>query len=186
MLKKGVKQLLKRTAILKWWLIIVIISLGITACAMAGVFEMVNKADVTKLSFVIFGLFVLTSAQTGMLTYKAEKVVTKREYDIIYRKNGTGWFVSDALFSLGMIGTVIGFIYMLGMSFSSITAANTASMQFALSKMGSGMSTALYTTAAGLICSLLLKLQLFNLEQYMEELEPATCECKKDSGDKGE
>jgi biopolymer transport protein ExbB/TolQ len=36
--------------------------------------------------------------------------------------------------------------------------------------MGVGMSTALYTTAAGLVCSLLLKLQLFNFTHHLDYL----------------
>jgi hypothetical protein len=39
-----------------------------------------------------------------------------------------------------------------------------------LAKMSSGMSTALYTTAAGLVCSLLLKLQLFNFTHHLDHL----------------
>ena len=36
--------------------------------------------------------------------------------------------------------------------------------------MSCGMSTALYTTAAGLVCSLLLKLQLFNFTHHLDYL----------------
>jgi len=38
-------------------------------------------------------------------------------------------------------------------------------MQITMSNMTSGMSTALVTTAAGLICSLILQLQIFNFDQ---------------------
>jgi biopolymer transport protein ExbB/TolQ len=81
-----------------------------------------------------------------------------------------GWFVSDILLTLGMIGTVIGFIYMLGTSFQDFDPSNTVSLKQVLSKMGTGMSTALYTTAAGLVCSLFLKLQLFNLSHHLERM----------------
>jgi len=39
--------------------------------------------------------------------------------------------------------------------------------------MGAGMSTALYTTAAGLVCSLLLKLQVFNFTHHLDYLAAA-------------
>ena len=35
--------------------------------------------------------------------------------------------------------------------------------------LGSGMSTALYTTLVGLICSSLLKIQYFNLSQAIDK-----------------
>jgi hypothetical protein len=59
-----------------------------------------------------------------------------------------------SILTLGMIGTVAGFIYMLDTSFSKMDPQNVVSLQGVLSKMGVGMSTALYTTAAGLVCSL--------------------------------
>jgi len=42
-------------------------------------------------------------------------------------------------------------------------------MQKALMAMATGMGTALYTTAAGLICSLLLHIQLFIYKKCMNE-----------------
>ena len=62
--------------------------------------------------------------------------------------------------ALGMIGTVTGFILMLGSSFESIDVLNTDSLKDTLTAMAIGMSTALYTTASGLISSLWLKTTL--------------------------
>ena len=76
----------------------------------------------------------------------------------------TSWFISEILLSLGMIGTVAGFILMLGDTFGSIDTANQDSLKDALSNMALGMSTALYTTLVGLILSQALKIQLVNLE----------------------
>jgi biopolymer transport protein ExbB/TolQ len=72
-----------------------------------------------------------------------------------------------------MIGTVAGFIYMLSTSFSEMDPQNVISMRGVLAKMGAGMSTALYTTAAGLVCSLLLKLQVFNFTHHLDYLSAA-------------
>jgi biopolymer transport protein ExbB/TolQ len=66
---------------------------------------------------------------------------------------------------MGMIGTVIGFILMLGGSFESLNVADTGSVKTALTDMALGMSTALYTTLVGLVCSQLLKVQLVNVEE---------------------
>jgi hypothetical protein len=169
-----------RAVILRWWLLAMLIGLGTVASYIGGIFELVNNADITKLSFLIYGLFVAYSVRTGIITYAARKKITKEQWVNLYHKNDSGWFVSDTLFTLGMIGTVLGFIFMLGISFKGINASNVTSMQSALSHMGTGMSTALYTTAAGLICSLLLKLQLFNLSQHLNKIENSIkCDCVK-------
>ena len=63
-----------------------------------------------------------------------------------------------------MIGTVKGFLLMLGTAFENIDVSNTETLQNALTQMALGMSTALYTTLIGLICSLILKIQLVNYE----------------------
>ena len=80
-----------------------------------------------------------------------------------------GWFVVDILLKLGLVGTIIGFILMLG------SVANTASldvntMQKVLRQMSSGMGTALFTTLAGLIGSILLGLQYLLLDKGSDEL----------------
>jgi len=178
---------LKEAVILKWWFLVCLISFGIVVSAVAGIFQMAYEADATKISFGIFGLFVILTGWTGMLTYKAStKEIGKKEYEKIIRQNGLSHFFSDILFYMGMTGTVLGFIMMLRQSFENIVAGNTASMQAALTSMGSGMSTALFTTAAGLICSILLKLQVYNLDYFLEELEPkdcgGNCSCRDSGG----
>lgn len=80
-----------------------------------------------------------------------------------------GWFVVDILLKLGLVGTIIGFILMLG------SVANTASldvntMQKVLRQMSSGMGTALFTTLAGLVGSILLGLQYLLLDKGADEL----------------
>jgi len=146
---------MKHTSFLKWWLIFCLISVSSVLIYLTGIFEQVNKADFTKISFLIYTLFILFSIKCGVRTKQL-------------KADMSGWFVSDILVTLGMIGTVVGFIYMLSVSFGSIDVTQPQTMRVALSKMSTGMGTALYTTAAGLICSLLLKLQLFNLQRGID------------------
>jgi len=156
---------------LRWWLIFVSLCLGSMAAYYFDLFQLVNASDFTKISFLIYFLFVVYTVFIGSVTRKAGRALKKEEFEILCRKNEHGWFVADILLTLGMIGTVIGFIYMLSTSFSGMSADNVRSLQAALSNMGAGMSTALYTTAAGLVCSLGLKLQLFNLSQHLNAEE---------------
>jgi len=80
-----------------------------------------------------------------------------------------GWFVADLLLSLGLLGTVIGFIVMLG-PISGLEAGDHGAIKAALSAMSGGMAVALYTTLAGLIGGMLLKIQGFVLDRGVDEL----------------
>lgn len=149
---------------LRWVLIASLISLGTVVFFVTGVMSEINKADFTKISFAIFAVFILLSAKTGKLTYEACKDGNKER---IIEKNRAAWFWSDMFMAAGMVGTIIGFIFMMSGTFDNASSATIQSVIVsALSKMG----LALYTTGSGLICSGLLKIQLFNLEQYASKL----------------
>jgi hypothetical protein len=151
---------------LRWLLLFALIGLGTAALIISDVAQKVYDVDITKLTFLIYSVFIVFSVKTGIHTYQICKESTHT--DPILRTNEVGWFASDMLLTLGMIGTVAGFIYMLSTSFAKMDPQNVISMRCVLTKMSAGMSTALYTTAAGLVCSLLLKLQLFNLLHFIE------------------
>jgi MotA/TolQ/ExbB proton channel family len=86
-------------------------------------------------------------------------------------KNGHlfGWFIADLLLSLGLLGTVIGFIVMLG-PISGLDAGDQGAIKSALAAMSGGMAVALYTTLTGLIGGMLLKIQGFLLDGAVDEL----------------
>tara|TARA_B100001063_G_C16754704_1_gene552419 strand:- start:254 stop:901 length:648 start_codon:yes stop_codon:yes gene_type:complete len=76
----------------------------------------------------------------------------------LYEYVDNGFFISDLLLKLGIIGTVIGFIIMLS-SLSAIDEMNLSKMNNLLLSMSAGMKVALYTTLTGLIGSILLSIQ---------------------------
>lgn len=80
-----------------------------------------------------------------------------------------GWFIVDILLKLGLIGTIIGFVLMLG-SVSNTSSFDVSTMQKILREMSSGMGTALFTTLAGLVGSMLLGLQYLLLDKGADEL----------------
>ncbi len=80
-----------------------------------------------------------------------------------------GWFVSDMMLKMGLLGTIIGFIFMLG-SVSNIADFDVSSMQKILRHMSNGMGTALYTTLVGLIGSVLSAMQYHMLDRHADEL----------------
>lgn len=80
-----------------------------------------------------------------------------------------GWFVSDVLLSLGLLGTVIGFIAMLA-PIGNLDGADELALKSALAEMSGGMAIALYTTLVGLIGALWLKLQGYLLDHGADEV----------------
>ena len=75
-----------------------------------------------------------------------------------------GWFIADIMIKLGLLGTVIGFIIMLG-SVAVIDNADIATIQNMLIDMSAGMRIALFTTLSGLLAGMLLGLQYHFLDR---------------------
>ena len=80
-----------------------------------------------------------------------------------------GWFFSDIMIKLGLLGTIIGFVLMLG-SVVNVTDFDVSTMQNILKQMSAGMGTALYTTFAGLVCSIVTAAQFHLLDQGADDL----------------
>ena len=150
-------------SLLKWWLIFCITLLGLCTCVYFNIHKELYAADVTRLSFLIISIFTCTSIWIGMKTYK---VGIQQDYT---QKSDVGWFISESCLALGMVGTVTGFLIMLGTAFANVDVTNATTLQQALSDMATGMSTALWTTLVGLVCSLIIKVQLVNLEVALNE-----------------
>lgn len=89
--------------------------------------------------------------------------------DDIANSHAFGHFVSDVLLRLGLLGTIVGFIFML-LPIAEMTDFDAAMMQKLLTAMSGGMAVALYTTLAGLITSTLLKLQYHILDASAAQL----------------
>ena len=144
--------------LLKWWLIFCLTILGFGTLYHFEVHSLLYYADVTKLSFLIIIIFMFTSIWIGRKTYDLETTSVHDD------KVDVGWFIAESCLALGMVGTVTGFLYMLGTAFENIDITNATTLQDALASMARGMSTALYTTLTGLITSLIIKIQLVNYE----------------------
>ena len=149
--------------VLKWWLIFCLTMLGIGICVLFNLHINLYESDITKISILILLGFAVTSIWIGNKTYLVDRL---EDYN---QRADVGWFVAESCLALGMVGTVTGFLIMLGTAFSNIDVSNSATLQRALSDMAMGMSTALYTTLIGLVCSLIIKVQLVNLEVALNE-----------------
>lgn len=83
--------------------------------------------------------------------------------DQLRGSNGFGAFASDTLMKLGLLGTIIGFIIMLA-PIATLDAADKAGMKLSMGLMSDGMAIAMYTTLAGLVGSILVRIQYYMLD----------------------
>ena len=134
---------------LKWWTILCSSFLILFLSYHFGYLHQLYNADITKLSWIIIGLFFLLNIRLGFQLHTNRR--TGNNFD---------WLMSETMISLGMVGTVVGFIYMLSTIFTDINLDDIRSVQDSLGIMATGMGTALWTTLIGLICSILYKTQL--------------------------
>ena len=142
---------------LRWWLIVCLQVLVLAIFVYFDGLKALWHADLTRLSYATIILWAVTSVFIGRWHTNAKLKITDIELDV-------GFFISETCLALGMIGTVVGFLFMLGTTFAEIDVNDVATLQAAIVKMAIGMSTALYTTLVGLVCSIFLKAQLVNLE----------------------
>ncbi len=116
---------------------------------------------------------------TGLVTDHIRSLVTKAKAqaggridqtlllrslaDRLRGSNGFGAFASDTLMKLGLLGTIIGFIIMLA-PIATLDAADKAAMKSSMGLMSDGMAVAMYTTLAGLVGSILVRIQYYMLD----------------------
>jgi hypothetical protein len=83
--------------------------------------------------------------------------------------NQFGSFASDTLMKLGLLGTIIGFIMMLA-PIAGLDPNDRATIRSSMNVMSDGMAVAMYTTLAGLVGSILVRIQYYMLDDATAKL----------------
>lgn len=144
----------------KWWTLIVLVATALVSAELyLGVIDFVVNNDPTYISFGIFALFAISTVVTGSWCFQLQ-----RGNKIDDTRFGPLWFISDALMSIGMIGTLLGFLMVLTSAFTDVDTSDVEAMQEVIGQLATGMGTALLTSLVGLISSTLLKVQLVMLD----------------------
>ena len=145
----------------KWWTTIVVcaVLIGI-AETQIGISHYLLVQDGTKISILILTILLACSLFVGYKSYIKQfknRVVTQSSVEPI-------WFFSDAVLSIGMVGTLVGFLIVLTTTFSNITEYSPEELKNIIGTLASGMGIALITSLTGLLSSILLKFQLVLLD----------------------
>ena len=156
----------KHTKLMAWWVSVLLIGTGIFWAYFFGFIDRVWEADETMITSLIAVIFAACNVQLGIVAYQIGKA--QHLYDEnVKKKLETLWFMSEQIMALGMLGTVIGLILML--STTSVGAVTDANMQGMLGNMWKAMGLALYTNAVGLVCSIVLKIQVYFVGYGLDE-----------------
>ena len=111
-----------RKTLIRWWLFTVISLCGAVGLYHFGIFHDIYKADVTNITFIIYAVFISATILAGITAYRVARQVHK-----IAKTNkyiSICWFLSEAMMTLGLIGTVAGMIYLFGQVFTEIDPIN--------------------------------------------------------------
>ena len=147
-----------------------------------GLIQLLLEGDRSRLSYLILTIWLIMTvrwlwllnwieqhaSETISLATGSTEATETTEMNMARWLNH-GWFASDAVLKLGLLGTIIGFILML-QPIAGMQSFDPASLQTALGQMSGGMAVALYTTLTGLICNLLLRVQYQFLADAMQNL----------------
>jgi len=157
-----------KSLFLKWWLFVCVHIVIVFTAYKFNFFQELLEKDSTKLSFFLLLILLVVTFWIGskIFFYTRNKVESKEDS---INDLSIFWFIGEACLAIGLVGTVTGFIIMLGTTFIGLDVSDTSSMQDALVKMSIGMSTALYTTLIGLLSSLSIKVQIINFERAIQK-----------------
>lgn len=110
----------------------------------------------------------LVAAHVRDLLIKSKLLAVEQKLDqtlmlrvLAQRLNGStpfGAFASDLVMKLGLFGTIVGFIMMLA-PIAGLNGEDQAAIKSSMALMSAGMAVAMYTTLAGLVGSILIKIE---------------------------
>ena len=125
----------------------------------------------------------LVSAHVRDLMTKSMRLPKEQKLDqslllrvLTQRLNGStpfGAFASDLVMKLGLFGTIVGFIMMLA-PIAGLNGDDQAAIKSSMTLMSAGMAVAMYTTLAGLVGSILIRIEYQFVEWATSRLFAST------------
>lgn len=135
-----------------WWITNLAVASGVFWAYHQGIIQKIWHDDVTMITSALAILYIVTTCIIGYVAYT--KKYKSKLVDAC-------WFLSEQMLALGMLGTVIGFIYLLSSGITSASVTDPTSLATLLASMSVGLGIALYTNAVGILASLISKTLLY-------------------------
>jgi hypothetical protein len=158
--------------LLRWFALACAIIAGLAVGITAGGLRFLWNADATHITIGMLLLFVIVTLFIGRLTAIRPKAIANTHEShttaSLTRVVDACWFAAELEMGLGILVTVSGFLIAFSHGFAQLNLADTDAARALVAQMASGLSTALVGTLVGIASSMLLKLQLVNLETYKD------------------
>lgn len=140
-----------------WWVIWCFQVLACATAAKFGLYQEIIGIDPTHITQLIASIHVLASLLIGWCIYAQRDPFTEAL-----------WYTAETQLSLGMIGTLIGFIIMLNSAFAHVSNGDLEGIKNSIAMIGVGMGVAIRATLLGLVSGVLIKAQLLILDKCSE------------------
>jgi hypothetical protein len=173
--------MLRRKNFLRWSLLASLTGVGAVILSNLGWFGLMYRSDFTRLTVVTLLAFAFGTLWCGYLAWRADELEERRKDPSLNRAGiikdiendaGHGWLIADFICpSLGLLGTVLGLFATFMGAFEGFRSTDPDAIQRLLGQISAGMSTALVTTIVGLVCSILLSVQLHILGWATERMK---------------
>ena len=153
----------------KWFLLNAVVLTAVFFAEQRDAVSMMIENDLSYISILIMGLYVIVSGHIGRLCYLYDKINDNKKDDAIKwlkSRADVGWFAAEHFFSLGLLGTIVGLIFATQGSLDSSLPTNEI-----VAGLKEGLNTAFYTTVCGIVFSLPLQVQLMVLKHKLEDEE---------------
>lgn len=128
-----------------------------------GIINSLLSYDTSYLSFVILILMSVTTLYNGAISFNINKLTSMSQKLKLHQKLKISDFISSHCFTLGMIGTIVGFLHLI------FNISNSDDVQNIVISLKTGLGTALFTTLTGLIANIVLSVQNFNIRYDLEK-----------------
>jgi hypothetical protein len=148
---------------IKLFLLNAVILTGLVFAEFQGALSLIIRNDASYISILIMSLYVGMTVFIGILAYKSD-VVNQEGKDKLLKQSETAYFTADHMFTLGLLGTIIGLCIA-----TSGSLVDNLSVTDIVAGLKTGLNVSFYTTLCGIVFSLLLQLQLLVLKKDLEE-----------------
>ena len=148
---------------IKLFLLNAVILTGLVFAEFQGALSLIVRNDASYISILIMSLYVGMTVFIGILAYKSD-VVNQEGKDKLLKQSEAAYFTADHMFTLGLLGTIIGLCIA-----TSGSLVDNLSVTEIVAGLKTGLNVSFYTTLCGIVFSLLLQLQLLVLKKDLEE-----------------
>ena len=162
----------KTSNFIKWFIIFMASLIGTILAWQTGLLDIMIRNDISYICISVLFLYFVGSIYAGRTAFLVDEKTNNNESCYLYsidkvkikKKLNILWFMAEHFMSLGLLGTVVGFSYVM---YGSLKESQE--IKQIINQLKVGMSTALYTTIFGLVYSLFLQLQTFVLQNDLKD-----------------